>query len=430
MLIPTVPADAREAMHELVRRLFPICRSITGDGVRETLRIIGEQIPLTVHEVPSGAKAFDWTVPKEWNIRDAYIKDSRGNRVVDFRANNLHVVSYSLPVHETMRLGELQPHLYSLPEQPELIPYRTSYYDEGWGFCVSHRQRERLPDGDYEVFIDSTLTDGSLSYGECLLPGASDDEVLIYTHTCHPSLANDNLTGIAVCTFLARLLEPIERRYAYRFVFAPGTIGSLVWLSRNQHRLSRIRHGLVAVLLGDSGHLRYKQSRNGDAEIDRAVQHALKRSPEYQIDAFSPYGYDERQFGSPGINLPVGRLSRSADGGYPEYHTSADNLALVRPDSLSRSLSVCADIVEVLENNTRYVNTSPFGEPQLGRRGLYRKTGGGRLQDREMAMLWTLNLSDGAHSLLDIAERAGLDFRVIRQTAEELRDAGLLISAG
>jgi aminopeptidase-like protein len=423
--------DMAQPMYELIRRLFPICRSITGDGVRETLRIVGEQIPLTVHEVASGSQVFDWTVPREWNIRDAYIKDAKGHRVVDFRANNLHVVSYSSPVHETMRLGELQPHLHSLPEQPELVPYRTCYYDEGWGFCVSHRQRESLLEGNYEVFIDSTLSDGSLSYGECLLPGVSDDEVLIYTHTCHPSLANDNLAGIAVCTFLARLLEPLERRYSYRFVFAPGTIGSLVWLSRNQNRLSRIRHGLVAVLLGDSGHVRYKQSRNGDAEIDRVVQHVLKRSAqEYEIDAFSPYGYDERQFGSPGINLPVGRLSRSPNGGYPEYHTSADNLALVQPDSLSGSLSVCADVVEILENNGRYVNTHPFGEPQLGRRGLYKKTGGGPVPEREMAILWTLNLSDGAHSLLDIAERAGLDFWLIRRTAEELRDAGLLISEG
>jgi aminopeptidase-like protein len=328
-----------------------------------------------------------------------------------------------------MRLRDLQPHLHSLPAQPDLIPYRTSYYDEGWGFCLSHRDREALRDGDYEVFIDSTLSNGSLTYGECLLPGASDDEVLIFTHTCHPSLVNDNLTGIAVCTFLARLLEQMERRYSYRFVFAPATIGSLVWLSRNQNRLSRIRHGLVAVLLGDPGSLRYKQSRNADAEIDVAVQHALKHSrAEYEIDPFAPYGYDERQFCSPGINLPVGRLCRSANGGYPEYHTSADNLAFIQPGSLSDSLSICADIVGILESNRRYLNTRPFGEPQLGRRGLFRKTGGGPLPEREMAVLWTLNLSDGAHFLLDIAERAGLDFSIIRRTADELRDAGLLIS--
>jgi len=417
-------------MYELIRRLFPLCRSITGDGVRETLRIIGEQIPLDVHEVASGTKVFDWIVPREWNIRDAYIKDAQGNRVVDFRANNLHVVSYSSPVQKTMRLVDLQPHLHSLPDQPDLIPYKTSYYDEAWGFCLSHRQRQGLSDAAYDVVIDSTLSDGSRTYGECLLPGAADDEVLIYTHTCHPSLANDNLAGIAVCVFLARLLASAKRRYSYRFVFAPGTIGSLVWLSRNQHRLSRIRHGLVAVLLGDSGSMRYKQSRRGDAEIDRAMLHALKHSGvPYQLEAFSPYGYDERQFGSPGFDLPVGRLSRSPNGGYPEYHTSADNLAFVRPESLAGSLSVCADVMEILENNGRFLNTSPFGEPQLGRRGLYRTTGGGPAPEREMALLWTLNLSDGAHTLLDIAERAGVDFRLIRRTTEELTGAGLLKSA-
>jgi aminopeptidase-like protein len=426
----TDPNDVAAPMCDLVRRLFPICRSITGDGVRETLRIVGELIPLTTHEVASGTKAFDWTVPKEWNIRDAYIKNRHGERIVDFQTNNLHVVSYSAPVHETMRLRDLQAHLHSLPEQPELVPYRTSYYDEGWGFCLSHRRRQALEDGDYEVFIDSTLSDGSLTYAECVLPGASDDEVLIFTHTCHPSLANDNLTGIAVSTFLARQLQSMERRYTYRFVFAPGTIGSLVWLSRHQGGWSRIRHGLVAVSLGDSGPLRYKQSRPGDLEIDRAVQHALKHShTEYQVEPFSPYGYDERQFGSPGVNLPVGRLSRSANGGYPEYHTSADNLDFVRAESLSSALSVYAEIVRILEHNRCYLNTAPFGEPQLGRRGLYRKVGGNAPPEREMAMLWTLNLSDGRHSLLEIAERAGLDFQIIRHAADELREAGLLTFA-
>lgn len=423
-------ADVARSMYDLVCRLFPICRSITGNGVRDTLRILGDLIPLTIHEVDSGTKAFDWTVPKEWNIRDAYIANTQGDRVVDFRANNLHVVSYSAPVRRTMTLGELQQHLHSLPDQPDLIPYRTSYYEETWGFCLSHRQRQALADGNYDVVIDSTLTDGSLTYGECLLPGATSDEVLIYTHTCHPSLANDNLAGIAVCTFLARQLVSAKRRYSYRFVFAPGTIGSLVWLSRNADRVPRVRHGWVAVLLGDAGSLRYKKTRDGNAEVDRAIQHALKESgATFHVEGFSPYGYDERQFGSPGFNLPIGRLSRSPNGGYPEYHTSADNLSLIRPESLAGSLSVCSRIVEILESNGRYLNTNPFGEPQLGRRGLYRKTGGGSAPDREMAMLWTLNLSDGAHSLLDIADRAGLDFGLIRRAADELVDAGLLTNA-
>jgi aminopeptidase-like protein len=430
MLTLTDLDDARQPMYDLVRRLFPICRSISGDGVRETLRIVREHIPLTVHEVASGTKVFDWTVPREWNIRDAYIQDAQGHRVVDFRLNNLHVVGYSSPVRKTMPLGELQRHLHSLPDQPDLVPYRTSYYEETWGFCLSHRQRQALPDGDYDVVIDSTLSEGSLTYGECLLPGATDDEVLIYTHTCHPSLANDNLTGIAVCTFLARRLVSATRRYSYRFVFAPGTIGSLVWLSRNADRVSRIRHGLVAVLLGDAGAMRYKRSRNGNAEVDRAVEHVLKQSgATYEVEAFSPYGYDERQFGSPGFNLPVGRLSRSPNGGYPEYHTSADNLALIRPEFLADSLSVCSRVVETLEGNGRYCNTSPFGEPQLGRRGLYRTIGGPSVAERDMAMLWTLNLSDGAHSLLEIADRAGLEFGLIRRVADELMGAGLLTTA-
>jgi len=417
-------------MHDLATRLFPICRSLTGDGVRATLRIIGEQIPLTVHEVPSGTKAFDWTVPQEWNIRDAYIKEHRGTRVVDFRQNNLHVVGYSVPIRQTMTLHELEPHLHSLPEQPDLIPYRTSYYDANWGFCVSHRQRQFLNDASYEVCIDSTLADGSLTYGECVLPGASDEEFLIWTHVCHPSLANDNLSGIVVCTHLAQSMQALERRYTYRFVFAPGTIGSLAWLSRNQDRLAKVRHGLVAVLLGDSAPLHYKQTRAGDADVDRAAAHVVRRaSPPGECEPFSPDGYDERQFGSPGINLPIGRLSRSAQGRYPEYHTSADNLNLLRPDALASSLAALIEVVEILEGNRRYLNTVACGEPQLGRRGLYRKTGGEPLPNREMAMLWTLNLSDGRHSLLDVAERSGFDFRTIRSVADELCAAGLLIPA-
>ncbi|MGH8595645.1 MAG: DUF4910 domain-containing protein [Gammaproteobacteria bacterium] len=418
-------------MNALVERLFPICRSLTGDGVRRTLGVIGESIPLTIHEVPSGTPAFDWTVPNEWNIRDAYIKDPEGRRVVDFQRSNLHVVGYSAPVHTTLSRQQLETHLHSLPEQPELIPYRTRYYDNDWGFCLSHRCRTDLRDCDYEVCIDSTLVPGSLTYGECELPGTTDDEVLIYTHTCHPSLANDNVSGMAVCTYLAQWLMTIERRYCYRFIFGPGTIGSLVWLSRNIERLPRIRHGLVAVLLGGPGQLRYKRSRQGDAEIDRVAVHALKHSAHpYALEEFSPFGYDERQFGSPGFNLPVGRLSRSPNAGYPEYHTSADNLNLVKPDALSESLAACASILEMIEKNHRYRNTAPWGEPQLGRRGLYRKTGGESLPQREMAMLWILNLSDGSHSLVDIAEISGLDFQLIRHTADDLIRVGLLSAEG
>lgn len=416
-----------QAMLAFVRRLFPLNRSLTGDGVRETLRMVAEHIPLVIHEVPTGTQAFDWTVPDEWNVRDAYIKDAEGRRVVDFRAHNLHVVGYSRPVHATMRLADLEPHLHSLPDQPDLVPYRTSYYDDTWGFSLPHRLRTSLADGLYEVCIDSTRVPGSLSYGECVLEGATADEVLIYTHTCHPSLANDNLAGIAVCVWLARHLSAMSRRYTYRIVFGPGTIGSLVWLSRNRERLAAIRHGLVAVLLGDAGDLCYKQSRRGDAPIDRAAAHVLRqRGERHRIEPFSPVGYDERQFGSPGFNLPVGRLSRSGSGGYQEYHTSGDTPDLLSPGALARSLEAARTILDVLEHDGCYRNRQPYGEPQLGRRGLYRRTGGPALPDRELALLWTLNQSDGSRSLLDIAERAGLPFHAILAAARELEGAGLL----
>lgn len=423
------PVRAGDEMYALAQRLYPICRSITGDGVRQTLAILRERIPLELHEVASGTLVFDWTVPKEWNIRDAYIKNSRGERVVDFRRSNLHVVNYSVPVRARMRLGELRPHLHSLPEQPRWIPYRTSYYSENWGFCLAHEDLTALPDDEYEVCIDSTLQPGSLTYGEYALAGASQDEVVIYTHTCHPSLANDNLSGLAVATFLAQHVEAMPRRYSYRFLFGPGTIGSITWLSRNEDRLGRIRHGLVVALVGDSGALTYKRSRQGNAEIDRIAIRALHDgdTPWSGVN-FEPYGYDERQFCSPGVNLPVGRLTRTSNGAYPEYHTSADNLDLITPQALAQSLAACLRIVNMLENNRYYLNTSPKGEPQLGKRGLYRKSGGQKdVGQREYALLWVLNLSDGEHSLLDISERSGLAFETIYAATRDLVTAGLLI---
>lgn len=431
-LDPRRDADGRAGreMYALIERLFPICRSLTGGGVRATLAVIGESLPLAVHEVPSGTRVYDWTVPDEWNIRDAFIKNRDGQRVVDFQSNNLHVMSYSAPVHATLSRRELEAHLHSLPEHPDRVPYRTSYYAEGWAFCLSHRQRQSLGDGDYEVAIDSTLAPGSLSYGECVLPGSTDEEVLFYTHTCHPSLANDNLSGIAVCTFLARWLADRPRRYTYRFVFGPGTLGSLVWLSRNEARLDRIRYGLVAVLLGDGGPLRYKCTRHGSAAIDRIVKRALVASARpHAIEPFSPFGYDERQFGSPGFDLPVGRLSRSANGGYPEYHTSADDLSVVSPQALAESLSACMTVVAGIEGHRCFRNLEPKGEPQLGRRGLYRREGGAALPERELAMLWILTLSDGAHSLDDVAEASGLEPEFLSEVARDLVGAGLLAAA-
>jgi aminopeptidase-like protein len=414
-------------LHGFAQELYPICRSITGDGLRRTLAKIQERISLQTTEVPTGTPVFDWTVPKEWNIRDAFIKSADGKRLVDFQKSNLHVMSYSIPVHATMRLNELKPHLFTIPEKPDWIPYRTSYYQADWGFCLSHNQMLAMQDGEYEVCIDSTLTAGSLTLGECYLPGRSTDEVLISCHACHPSLANDNLSGLSVATFLAQFLAGRDLHYSYRFLFIPGTIGAIAWLARNQAAAERIRHGLVLTCIGDSGRFHYKKSRRGNAEIDRAVMHVLAHetdSPEFF--EFSPYGYDERQYCSPGFNLPVGCVMRSLWGTFPEYHTSADNLEFILPEKLAESLRVCAAILDVLESNWRYRNLNPYCEPQLGKRGLFRPTGGGGIGEELNARLWVLNLSDGDHSLLDIAERSKMPFAAIHDAAEVLRENGLL----
>jgi aminopeptidase-like protein len=415
-------------MHELVTDLYPICRSLTGDGQRRTLEILRRYIDLTVHEVPSGTPVFDWTIPKEWNVHDAYIKDPGGKKIVDFAASNLHVVNYSVPVHRRVPFEELEKHLFSLPDQPEWIPYRTSYYQENWGFCLSHRQFLAMQEGEYEVFIDSTLEDGSLTYGEYYLPGDREEEILISCHICHPSLANDNLSGIAVATFLASNLTKVARRCSYRFLFTPGQIGSIAWLCKNEDRVSRIRAGMILACLGDGGKFTYKKSRRGDAEIDRAVSKVLQDSGEpFGILEFVPYGYDERQFCSPGFNLPVGCLMRTPHGCYPEYHTSADNLTFVRPECLGESLHRCAAVIRLLESNRTFLNLQPKCEPQLGKRGLYGAIGGQRDdKSRELAMLWVLNQSDGRNSLLDIAERSGLPFEAIVDAASALEPHALI----
>ena len=415
-------------MLDFIAELYPICRSITGEGVRETLRMIQKRIPLEMHEVPSGTKVFDWTVPLEWNVSDAYIKNEAGVRVVDFKANNLHVMSYSSPLKKRMTLEELNPHLFSLPDHPEWIPYRTSYYQENWGFCLSHKNRELLKNGEYEVVIDSTLLPGSLTYGESYLPGENADEVLVSCHVCHPSLCNDNLSGIAVAVLLAQAMATRQRRYSYRFLFIPGTIGSITWLARNEAIVSRIKHGLVLTGVGDAGKVTYKRSRQGHAEIDRVMSQVLKDSGDpHAIIDFFPYGYDERQYCSPGFDLAVGCFMRTPHGEYPEYHSSADNLDFVKADSLARSFSRCLEAFELLEHNRSYLNQNPKCEPQLGRRGLYRAVAGQQeKQSNELALLWVLNASDGRHTLLDIAERADLPFRRIQAAAEALVEVGLL----
>jgi aminopeptidase-like protein len=408
-----------------VRRLFPLWRSLTGPGVRETLAIVGERIPLEVHEVPTGTPVFDWTVPREWIPRRATVTDPSGRVVLDSADTNLHVVGYSAPFRGRVPLEVLLEHVHSLPDRPTLVPYRTSYWRETWGLCARHDVVARLEPGDYEVSIDTELRDGALTYGECILRGETEETVLVSTHVCHPSLANDNLSGIAVATFLAAALAARPRRLTYRFAFVPSTIGALTWLSRNVDALPRIRHGLVLAGLGDSGAHTYKRTRDG-ATIDRAVEHALLTSgrPHAVVD-FVPWGYDERQYGAPGIGIPAGLLSRTPHGSYPEYHTSADDQSFVHAESLADSLDLCLEVVEVLERDATYVNVSPMGEPQLGRRGLY-GGGTGGIADRELATLWVLNQSDGRHSLLDIAERAGMPFPLIADAADALLGVDLL----
>ena len=417
-----------ESIFALAAKLYPICRSITGDGVRETLREIGTYIKLDVHEVPTGTVVFDWTIPREWNIRDAYIKNERGEKIVDFAQSNLHVVSYSMPVRLSCSLAELRKHLHTLPEQPDLIPYRTSYYTDNWGFCITHRQFENLQDETYEVLIDSSLENGFLTYGEYLHKGDTEDEFLLSAHVCHPSLANDNCSGVALLTQLAKRMIGLRTRYSYRFLFAPGTIGAITWLSRNEDKARLIKHGLVISMVGDGGGPTYKRSRRGDAQIDRAAGHVLRHSGlGYSIVDFFPYGYDERQYCSPGFNLPVGLLQRSRFGTIPEYHTSADNLAFIGADYLAQSYRVVAGILDVIENDFVCHNIIPRCEPQLGKRGLYRSIGEDKnAEAANLALLWVLNLSDGAHSLLDIAERASLPFAVVYRTAGLLQQHGLL----
>lgn len=414
-------------MHGFVEDLYPITRSITGDGTRETLRRIGAQIPLEIHEVPTGTPAFDWTVPREWNVRDAAIIDSAGRRVVDFQRHNLHLMSYSVPVDRHMTLEELRPHLHTLPDQPDLIPYRTSYYADNWGFCLSQRQLDDLAVGTYRVLIDSSLSDGSLTYGECVLSGDEDAEFLLSCHICHPSLANDNLSGIAVLTWLGKHLARRPRRFTYRLLFIPGTIGSLTWLSRHEDVVGRIRHGLTIAGVGDTGTVTYKRSRRDDAPIDRAIRLVLRdRGAAFDEQPFSPYGYDERQFCSPGFDLPVGCFMRTPHNTYPEYHTSADDPSFVHPASLADSLEVLLDVIDAVEADRCYLNLSPKGEPQLGRRRLYPSVGGPTAKHEQLAMLWLLNQSDGTNSLLDIAERSTMPIAALNAAADRLIGTDLL----
>lgn len=424
MNTPTVGKE----IYELIRKLYPICRSITGNGTRETLSIIKAIIPIEINEVATGTKVFDWTIPKEWNIKDAYIKNSKGEKIIDFQKSNLHILNYSTPVNTKLSLQELKKHLYSLEKYPNWIPYTTSYYKENWGFCLTHEQYKSLPNDTYEVFIDAELKDGNLSYGELYLPGVKKDEILISTYVCHPSLANDNLSGIALATFLAKHLLKEKLTYSYRFLFIPETIGAITWLCQNEKKIKNIKHGFVVTCVGDKGKFTYKKSRDGNREIDKATEKALTDiGKPYEIIDFFPSGSDERQYCSPAFNLSVGSLMKTPYGRFPEYHTSADNLDFVQPEYLQDTFNAYLQTLFILENSTRYVNLNPKCEPQLGKRGLYRMISAqkeGALD--ELALFWVLNLSNDNHSLLDISIRARMKFSQIKNAADVLVSAKLL----
>jgi len=411
----------------LIGEMFPLCRSLTGEGVRRTLDLVERIVPLERHEVASGTRIFDWEIPREWAIRDAYVEDSRGRRVIDFRASNLHVVNYSVPIRRTMGLDELQPHLHSLPEHPDWVPYRTSYYQAQWGFCLRHRDRLALAPGRYEVTIDSELFAGHLTYAECIVEGTSEDQAIVYTHTCHPSMANDNLSGIAIAAVLAQAVRATRPRLTWRFVFGPGTLGSLTWLARNEECLSRVVGGFVVGSLASGGALTYKRSRRGDTGTDRIAELVLEQSDAASsIVDFEPYGYDERQFCSPGFDLAIGRLARGSYGGYPEYHTSADDLSLVRSERLAESVQVLARLVSALDMNRHLHNLDGRGEPRLGKRGLFRAMGGPNISDYEHALLWVLALADGESDLATMARRSKVPMQRLDGAAAALEEAGLV----
>ena len=422
----TVPAPdvLGGELYAAMEELFPIPRSLTGDGVRSTLAILGRSIPVDVVELPTGTQVFDWTLPREWNVREAWVEGPDGARIIDVADSPLHLLGYSTPVDKTLDREELRRHLFTDPRNPDVVPYRTSYWTERWGFCTTRRIADGLTEGMYHARIDSTLEDGHVTYGEVAFGGAERAVFLISTTICHPSLANDNLSGIVLLAGLARILGQQRLRHSFRLVWSPGTIGPLCWLHSNPDLVPRIRHGFAVSCVGDPGPLTYKRSRRAAAEVDDAAAAVLRHFPEARLRDWSPYGGDERQFCSPGFDLPFGALSRTPADAFPEYHSSADDLELVQPGALGDSLHAALTIIDALERNEKYVSTSPYGEPQLGRRGLYRSVAGG--SSEESAVLWVLSLSDGSSSLVDIAGRSGLPFASIRAAADSLLGADLL----
>jgi aminopeptidase-like protein len=420
----------------LFDRLWPITRSLTGNGNRETLRILSEMIDLNVTEVPSGTICYDWTVPPEWNIHDAWIKDSNGNKVVDFKLNNLHILGYSIPVSGNFTFTELEPHLFTLPDQPDIIPYLTSYYKRNWGFCLSHESFLQLDRNEtYEVYIDTTLDEqGSMSIGEAVIKGSLDEEILFSTYICHPSLANNELSGPLVTSFIYHQLKQKEKlRYTYRFIFLPETIGSIYALSQYGDFWKRkLKAGFVVTCIGDPGMFTYKRSRRGNSLPDRAAELILRQTvSEYNIHNFFPSGSDERQYCSPGFNLPVGSLMRTMYGTYPEYHTSADNRNFISFDAMEESIKKYLEIIELLERNNKYLNKFPYGEPQLGKRGLYPTLGSQKNRNQYVnAIMWILNLSDGEHDLIDISEKSKIPVKDLYAAIESLLEKEVISAVG
>lgn len=417
-----------EELYQFAHTIFPICRSLTGDGVRQTLSLIRNVLPkLTVHEVPSGTSAFDWTVPDEWNIRSAFIEDPTGQRIVDFAAHNLHVVGYSAPVDTTVSLDELQDHLHSLPHKPDVIPYVTSYYKKNWGFCLPHDLRQTLKPGDYKVFIDSDLQPGSLTYGELVIPGHSKDEILFSTYICHPSMANNEISGPVVATYLALWLLGAPRHYTYRIIFVAETIGAIVYLSRHLSHLKRyVTAGYVLTCCGDEGNFSYLPSRTGQTYADKIALRVLsEHAPGFTRYSFHQRGSDERQYCSPLVNLPVASIMRSKYHEYAQYHTSADDLEFVTARGLASSLSLYVQLVRTLEAN-RVLRATVVGEPQLSKRGLYPTTGGQVDQTTVNALLDLFALSDGQSDIVDISDISGHDVSYLRTLSDTLINHGLL----
>ena len=398
-------SDYGSQMYSLAKKLYPICRSITGNGVRETLSILNTIYPIKIYEIPSGTQVFDWTVPKEWNIKDAYIETSSGERIVDFKKHNLHVVGYSTPVDKTVSLEELLQIVYTQPEQPNVIPYVTSYYKERYGFCMSENQRQSLKEDHYHIVIDSELKDGSLTYGEIIIPGESEKEIFLSTYTCHPSMANNELSGPCVAIHLAKWLSELpKRRYTYRIIFIPETIGSITYLSRNIDVLKKnVIAGFNLSCLGDNRTYSYIESRYGNTLADKVAKNILHfHYPNYITYSFLERGSDERQYNAPGVDLPVCVICRSKYGEYPEYHTSADDLTLISPEGLNGAFEVYQKCILALEEDY-YYKVSCLCEPQLGKRGLYPTISQKGSYDEVEAMMALIAYADGTNDLIDIS---------------------------